>query len=160
MRKLSKLSLAFMLLLPLSAFAGGSKGEPCKEKVQTCLDNMITKLKSTGYIGVELDDEKVKTAMMVTKVMPGSPAEQGGIQVGDELYAIDGVRFSFEHNEAMNKIKVPGKAVTVTIKRGGVSKDLKMTLIPMPADVMAKYIGEHMMHHATEQSATAAATKK
>jgi C-terminal processing protease CtpA/Prc len=154
MNKSFKLPLAIVLLAPWAALAGGDK--PCTEPVQTCLDGMVTKLKTTGYIGVELDDTKVKTVMLVTKVMAGTPAEKAGIKEGDELYAIDGIRFSYEHNEAMNKIKVPGKEVTVTIKRKGASQDLKMTLGSMPADVMAKYIGEHMMHHTKEyQTATA-----
>jgi predicted metalloprotease with PDZ domain len=145
-----------VLLLPFAALAGGDK--PCDMPVQNCLDTMVTKLKNSGYIGVELDDTKVKTAMIVTKVMTGTPAEKAGIKEGDELVAIDGIRFSFEHNEAMNKIKVPGKEVTVTIKRKGAPLDLKMTLVPMPADVMAKYIGEHMMYH-TKEYATATAKK-
>lgn len=157
MRNTFKLALTISLLLPYTALAGS--GEPCTQTVQTCLDTMVSKLKSTGYVGVELDDTKVKTAMMVTKVMAGSPAEKAGIKEGDELYAIEGIRFSYEHNEAMNKIKVPGKEVTVTIKRKGANLDLKMTLVPMPADVLAKYIGEHMMHHAKEAASTATAKK-
>jgi C-terminal processing protease CtpA/Prc len=164
MNKLYRLPLALALLVPVAAVAGHKgdhKEEACTMQVQTCLDMMVTKLKTTGYIGVELDDEKAKTgAMVVTKVMPGTPAEKSGIQPGDELYAIDGVRFAKETHEAMSKIKVPGKEVTCTVKRKGVSHDLKMTLVPMPADVMAKYIGEHMMQHAKKEDATATATIK
>jgi C-terminal processing protease CtpA/Prc len=148
-----------LALLPATAFAGHG-GEPCKQPVQACLDVMVSKLKTTGFIGVELDDNKaMKGSMIVTKVVPGTPAEKAGIQEGDELVAIDGVLFSKDQDEKMSKVKVPGREVTCTVKRKGTSHELKMTLVPMPADMMAKYIGEHMMTHAKKDE-TAAAAKK
>lgn len=141
------LTTATLLLLPAAAFAGDS--HKCDEPVQTCLDTMVKELKTTGFIGVELDDEKGPQHLVVTKVVPKTAAEEAGIEAGDVLVALDGLAFGKANREAMSKIKVPGQKVTCTIRRDGKKMDLPLTLRPMPADVMAKYIGDHMMKHAT-----------
>jgi hypothetical protein len=50
--------------------------------------------------------------------------------------------------KVVNRVKVPGNEVTCSIKRGGHDKSLKLTPVPMPADLIAKYVSEHMMEHA------------
>ena len=143
------------LVLPLSlvaasAVAGDSK--ECSVPVQDCLNTMVTKLKATGFIGVELDVDEATQVLKVSKVVPGSPAEGAGIRVGDELYALNGIRFAKENEAAIEKVKLPGKEVTCTIKRDGADRSFKVTLVPMPADLMAKYIGEHMLLHAQKDA--------
>jgi len=39
-------------------------------------------------------------------------------------------------------------SITWTVKRAGYNKDLQVTLGRMPADMLARHIGEHMMMHA------------
>ena len=152
------------LILAFSVFAGEHK--KCDKPVQDCLNSMVTKLKSTGFIGVEIEgccDKKAKAmkgkkcrkckggeGYVVTKLIKGTPAESSGIKVGDVMYGINGIKFNKENDEKLSKVKVPGKKVTVNIRRDGVEKDIKVTLAPMPADIMAKWIGEHMMAHAKQ----------
>jgi len=150
--------LTLVLLLAVPALAGGD--HKCDKPVQDCLNSMVTKLKSTGFIGVEIEGlcgkcdkgkkcpKCKKDGYRVTKVIKGTPAETAGIQVGDILYGINGIKFNKENDEKLSKVKVPGNKVTCNIKRNGVDKGFKMTLVPMPADIMAKYIGEHMLAHA------------
>jgi C-terminal processing protease CtpA/Prc len=136
-------ALALMFATP--ALAGDHE---CSTPVEECLNGMVTKLKSTGFIGVELDQDEATGTLTVSKVIADSPAEKAGIQPGDVLYAINGLRFREENHDAISQVKLPGKEVTCTIKRNGRDKKFKLTLVPMPADLMAKYIGEHMMYHA------------
>ena len=149
MRNLAALSLSVTLMIPAFAFAG--KGHQCSQAVDDCLNHMVKKLKSTGFIGVELDD-KSPSALVVTKVVAGSPAEAAGIQNGDELFSLNGIRFGKDNYQKMGKVKKPGNEVQVIIKRNGQPKKMRITLAAMPADLMAKYIGEHMMTHAKTQS--------
>lgn len=134
-----------LLAAPANA---GEHGKSCDKPVQSCLDGMITKLKTSGFIGLELDKDEATKRLTVTSVIAGSPAEQAGIRIGDELHALNGIRFASGDYDAISKVKVPGAEVTCTIKRDGESRNLRLTLVPMPADLMAKYIGEHMMAHA------------
>ena len=155
--------LSLALLMPLPVFAGGHcKGKDCKKcekPVQDCLNSMVTELKSTGFIGVEIDTDKETGTYKVKKVIEGTPAEKAGIQHGDVLFAIDGIQFTKKNHEAISKVKKPGKQVTCTIKRNGAKREIKMTLVPMPADLMAKYIGEHMMEHAAKEGVAAKVDK-
>ena len=148
MRRLNVLTLSAALLLPATAFAGPS-GYRCEQTLEECLNVMVTKLRSTGFIGVELDESKDSGAFVVAQVVKGSPAEKAGILVGDELSSLNGIPFdkNEKNYKKMGKVKKPGKEVHVTIKRDGAAKKIRLTLAAMPADLMAKYIGEHMMAH-------------
>jgi hypothetical protein len=48
----------------------------------------------------------------------------------------------------------PGKSVDYTIKRDGYDRQVTVTLAPMPADVLARYVGQHMLDHAAAGIAT------
>lgn len=137
---------ALLVLAPAAVLAGDE--HKCTAPVQDCLNEMVSKLKQTGFIGVDLDDSKGPDHLVVTEVFPGTAAEQAGIKKGDILVGLDGITFTKENGAKMAKIKVPGKKVTCTIKREGKKIELPVTLTPMPADLMAKYIGDHMMSHA------------
>ncbi len=154
--KIISLNVAIFLAWPSQA----TKGDFCEEPVQTCLTTMVARLKNAGFIGVEIDDDKVPGQLLVTKVVEGSPAEKAGIQIGDELYSINGVRFNKKNHKTISQFKVPGKEVTCTVKRNGLNKSFKVTLVPMPADLVAKYIGEHMMEHKRRDEAEQKTAKK
>ena len=156
MKKALFVVVSLSLMLSLSAFAGEHK--KCTKPVQDCLNSMVVKLKSSGFIGVELDKGK-GGVLKITKVVEGSPAEKAGIKQGDELFAINGIRFNDENHKKISKVKLPGKRVSCTIKRDGASREVKLTLSPMPADLMSKYIGEHMLSHAKQGESVAKADK-
>lgn len=146
------LTLALAAVLALPVLAGGDHAK-CKASTQDCLNKMVAKLKSSGFVGVELDKNEETGALTVTRVVPGSPAEDAGLKSGDQLYALNGVVIA-EKNYENGKLEkarqewAPGQEVTYTIKRGGYDKEVTLTLAPMPADVMAKWIGDHMLDHA------------
>lgn len=148
-------SIALVLLFAAPALAGETE-KSCATPVQECLNHMVTKLKTTGFIGIEYDDKKSADGITVTNVIAETAAEKAGIQVGDVLKTLNGIRFAEDSYQEMAKVKVPGKEVTVTLTRNGASKTIKLTLAPMPADLMAKYIGEHMMVHASQEKTTTA----
>ena len=134
-----------------SAAVAGDPGKRCTMPVQECLEHMSAALKSSGWVGIEFDPETgPEGGYRVTRVLPDSPAEKAGIQVGDLLTALNGVRLVKANDAALAKARKewnPGHAVTYTVKRLGQDRDISLTLAPMPADVMARWIGEHMMEH-------------
>ncbi len=130
-------------------FAGGP-GKKCTMDTQTCLDQMTRQMKSTGWIGIEYDNSS-GGPLTVTKVVPGSPAEQAGLEAGDVLTAANGLPISASNAEALQQAKAawtPGKTVALTVRRGTAERVVSVKLAPMPADVLARYIGEHMLEHA------------
>ncbi len=94
-----------------------------------------------AYVGVCLDGTN-NSAMIATTasqncpnpVTPGSPAAQAGIHPGDTVTAINGtpVATSDAFIATVDNFK-PGQTVTMTIKRSGQSKQVKVTLGNRPA---------------------------
>ncbi len=79
-----------------------------------------------GYLGIELeelranpdDDQDDSTTVRVTAVWPESPADEAGIQPGDQIRAIDGRRIAriTDAQAAVAELK-PGQSVRLVIDR-------------------------------------------
>jgi serine protease Do len=80
-----------------------------------------------GYLGVNL--APAKDGVLVTAVVPGSPAEKAGLEAGDRIVAIDGRAVATEKDlrDALHGLDA-GKRVTVEVKRDGDRKRLDATL--------------------------------
>ena len=108
-----------------------------------------------GYLGIET--EKIgEGRYAVSSIVAGSPAEKAGFQKGDVLVALNGARFGEENKEAVMKAKSalgPGKAATYTVSRAGAEKQLSATLSEVPREVLAKWVGEHVIDHTGDQVA-------
>jgi S1-C subfamily serine protease len=154
--KLHSLYAAAAVVALVAAPAWAGSGAKCTADTQTCLNHMAAK-KSAGWIGVEFD-KSTEGVMKVKSVVAGSPAEQAGIQPGDVLVALNGVKVS--DHEAMKKAKGAwsvGQKVTYTVERKGTATDLAVTLGAMPDHVHAAMLGAHLMdNHVTTATAAAA----
>ncbi|MBI2304281.1 MAG: PDZ domain-containing protein [Chloroflexi bacterium] len=105
-----------------------------------------------GWLGILITDlnEKVaarlgvtdKTGVIISQVLPQSPAAQSGLQVKDIVTAINGkaVANSKELKDAISKL-APGSSVTVTVKRGDTTKDVAVTLGTAPVQPSRKFGG-------------------
>jgi len=143
------LILAVALAAPALA---GEKKHDCTASTQDCLNKMVTKFKEKGWVGIEYDKADKGDQQTIQKVVPGSPAEQAGLREGDVLLAINGVRFGDEDKEKWAKVKKawgPGQTITYTVARDGKKSEVAVTLGHVPEEVMAQWIGEHMLQHAT-----------
>jgi predicted metalloprotease with PDZ domain len=142
--------LVAVALTTLSTAAlAGDPPKRCTQPVQECLDHMSSLLKTSGWVGIEYDDV-TDGGFKITRVVPDSPAAKAGLQPGDLLLALNGVRLAKDNEAALSKARKewkPGQSVTYSIRRQGQDRDITLTLAPMPADVMARWIGEHMMLH-------------
>ena len=133
----------------------------CPYSTQDCLNHMASRLQASGWIGIEYEPAE-SGVVTVQKVVPGSPAEKGGLVPGDVLFSINGVEIKKGNDEAMKKAKVdyrPGQTIHYIIMRSGTAKPIDIVLGKWPADLLAKYIGEHMLEHA-EADALAQAPSK
>src|SRR5262245_22116282 len=124
--------------------------DKCQYSTQDCLNHMASRLQASGWIGIEYEPEE-SGVITVQRVVPGSPAEKAGLAPGDVLYSINGVEIRKGNDEAMKKAKVdyrPGQTIHYIVKRNGAPKPIDIVLGQWPADLLAKYIGEHMLEHA------------
>lgn len=76
-------------------------------------------------IGVTMNRE-----LVVTEVFEGSPAEAGGLQVGDQLVAVEGESVEgMTTAETSTKVRgETGTNVTISVRREGVAEPLSLTL--------------------------------
>lgn len=125
----------------------------CSYTTQECLNYMAVRLKDSGWIGIEYDPEKGNE---ISRVIPGSPAEKAGLTPGDRLVALNGVEIKPGNQDALAKARkewTPGQTVHYTVKHGDAARKVDITLAAWPADVLARYIGEHMLQHAEDDRA-------
>ena len=151
----------WVAMLMVAAFAvvpvlAGHDYEKCEYSTQECLDMMANKMKTSSYVGVELDRDEATGFYVITAVVDDSPASAAGLMQGDLIFAVNGIKGTDDEGEAMwtthKKVK-PGENATWSVKRNGAPIDIELTLAPMPADVLAKWIGQHMIQHATVEVA-------
>jgi predicted metalloprotease with PDZ domain len=129
-----------------------AKTKGCTYEVQECLNKMVAKLREKGWVGIEMNEDEETGGWLVTKVEPDSPALEAGLQKGDVLLAVNGVAFASKDKEALHAVKSSmkiGETITYTVKRDGRKRSVDVTLGQLPEDVMAKWIGRHMLEHAT-----------
>ena len=147
-----KLLLVMLVVLGVAPAAqAGEKYGRCTGETQECLDAMAKSLRNRGWVGLELDDSGGLENMVVTRVVPGSPAEAAGFHEGDRLVALNGVEFrkdNISKLKAMRGDHTPGKQVTYRVQRRGGARELWVTLAAMPDSVIASMIGQHMLEHA------------
>ena len=146
------LIVALAALVAAPAVAGGK----CKYDTQTCLDKMVEHYNSKGYAGIELDTDPETGALTVKVVVADTPAEAAGFEIGDQLVAINGLVLAETDEEKLHKAwqeMTPGTKATYTIVRNGKKIDVEVTLAKLPDELIAKYIGMHMLDHATSATA-------
>jgi len=85
----------------------------------------------TAFLGVQGTDVNTegRAGATITDVVPGSPAETAGIEVGDVVISVDGVPIlGFDDLVAQVRSHQPGQTVEVTIIRDGNETTVPITL--------------------------------
>ena len=153
-RMLGFLALACVALLATgAALAGGAechgkdatqaKGE-CNMSAEECAAHMQKEMATRGWLGIE-KDKGADGTVTISKIYPGSPAEQAGFQVGDKLVSMNGVQLASANEKAwkgMKNAKI-GDTATYVVARGSENLTLKATLVKIPDDVLAASIEKH-----------------
>ncbi len=86
-----------------------------------------------AYVGVSLNGNSSGGAQ-IGSVQPNSPATRAGLQAGDLITAVNGKKVSStDQFIATVDQYAPGQKVTVTVNRGGQSKNISLTLGTRPA---------------------------
>ena len=97
--------------------------------------NLIISGKSVkhAFVGVFLNGSSTGGAQ-ITSVQSGSPAATAGLQQGDLVTAINGkaITSTQQFIETVDTYS-PGQTITLTVKRGGSTSGVKLTLGTRPA---------------------------
>ena len=113
---------------------------PANSDVRIARQIISTGKAQNAYVGVSLNAQVQGGAAISTSsqssqpIAPGGPAAKAGLQPGDLITAVNGKRIT-SVNDFVSTIATysPGDTVTLTVKRGGQTKDVKLTLGAQPA---------------------------
>lgn len=161
MKKSLLLVAALALGIAAPALAGGDhakksgdhakkseSSKACEMSAEECLAYFAKKADNYGWVGIELDEAKDETHMVVTKVVEESPAYAAGFKVNDVLWAMNGVELVDTNKDQLKEVRgewAPGQTVTYTLRRGDKDVETKLTLGKMPREVLAQIVGAHML---------------
>lgn len=121
------------------------RGDEVKD-IEVTLDKNILKSDkpprpNAGWLGVKYKDAPGNKGAMITSVVPDSPADTAGIQVGDTVTKFDDKEIkttkkkrASEQLTELIKSKDAGDNVTITIKRGEQEIELQVTLAKYPSE--------------------------
>ena len=80
--------------------------------------------------------------VLVTRVVPGSPAEKAGIVAGDRITALDGIELTREQTiDILIQQYKPGDTLTATIIRSGKQLELSITVEANPSLTNKVWLG-------------------
>jgi len=103
------------------------------DSVKKVADGLISNGKvSHAYLGVSI--QTATNGVSIGSVRSGTPAQQAGLKAGDVVTAIDGTAVkSSSALESLIAAKQPGDHVTLTIRRGGSTRTIGVTLGTRPS---------------------------
>ncbi len=150
-RKLFSIFASLALLaLPLRAGDGSEKksAKVCPHTMETCVYAMIEKFNKTGIIGLDGEWDDGMKGYRIQRFLEGSVAEAAGVKAGDFLVKINQIPLADEMaTKADMENRRPGREVAISVLREGRELTFTVTLIPIPADVMAAELGRHLMEY-------------
>jgi C-terminal processing protease CtpA/Prc len=154
--QLHKPTAVALVALAMSSIAPAQE-KRCDAEPLACLKYIVENLEKKCWLGVELNAPAGESPEIL-KVIEGSPAEATGVQPGDFLVALNGVRYATAPEEAKAEAKkalMPDNRVTVTLRRGGREFDVEIVAGRLPQAILAQWIGEHMLYSHRHQIAEA-----
>lgn len=118
-----------------------------KQRLRKVLKNLVVGealASGPGYVGIQMAptqlvlprEDRVTGGVSVQAVVPGTPAEHGGIKPGDIIVSLDGRKWSAE--EAVDQFregvasKRPGAKVKLGVLREGEVRVVEVVLAPKP----------------------------
>jgi putative serine protease PepD len=120
---------------------------PSNSDVRIAKEIIATGQAHNAWVGVSLDPSvtggagiaKSTTTGGAAPIQPGSPAAKAGLQAGDVITAVNGTAVA-SVNQFVATIAnyAPGNTVTLTVKRGGQTTSVKLTLGSQPASATSQ----------------------
>jgi putative serine protease PepD len=102
---------------------------------------VLTQLKSgqtikRAYLGVETGDAVTGTGAIVSSVVPGGPADDAGLQAGDRVLSVGGMKVTGSDDVASAVLKAkPGDEIKVGVQRSGDAQTLTVKLGTRPSQI-------------------------
>ena len=142
---MKRMALVFVCMAALGVAGPALAAQPkCPLDPETCLA-AFERMRHRPFVGVLLDQDS-SGVVTVTNVVPGGPAEQAGMKVGDVLIQLNGVPISDAPKLIVGKAGwKTGVRVRYRVRHGDAERDVALTLGQITDEQLARLIGEHMV---------------
>jgi thiol-disulfide isomerase/thioredoxin len=108
-----------LLLQPATRVAGAAEGQRDPS--------------TPGWLGISMEMTRSGEGVRILHVVRGSPAEKAGLQVGDEVRAVDSLRVAAAADVTrVVAAHAPGDVIGATIARDARTFDVRISLAPRP----------------------------
>lgn len=144
--RLSRLAIAGLIAAATSVYADDPK---CNIAVRECDQQIRTMLGGRRYHGAQIE-EKTKIGLVVKSITENSPAERGGLRVGDRLIAINGKPLTHASSRDFKQLVADARntgRVGLIIWRPGGYRRVDIRLEPYSKEQMDKIIAGHLATH-------------
>ena len=95
-----------------------------------------------GWIGLATTRDEDGRAR-VSNIIPGSPAEDAGVDKNDVIVAVDGRIMDQGEFLRMLDARKPGETLKLAVMRRGTLKEISVTAVPFPYAVFNLQLAEH-----------------
>ena len=148
---------AFLVIVLLAAAPAmaGEKGK-CEGNGEDCVKKMKQKYGEKAWLGISYETDDMGR-WVVSSVEPNSPAKKAGVKAGDVLVAVEGHDVAEADKSTWQALEAkmkPGNRIAYTVERNGSKKQIDVTLAEMPDEVLAQWVGKHMLAHAAVEVAS------
>ncbi len=150
------LMTAAAVLVTSPLLAAEKEYKSCSKNVDDCVKQMRDDYSKRGWVGINMEMDDEAGGVVLSRVFQDSPAEQAGLQKGDRLTSLNGIPYD-EANEGNLKKEYmsfsPGSTAIFGVERNGEKLEIAVQLAPIPEEILAQWIGEHVLHaHGEEYS--------
>jgi len=138
------IACALMLTAAIPVLA--AEGDPCPGEAGKCVEAMMENLSKRGWVGINMDKDDGK--VVLSAVVPDSPAEAAGLQAGDVLISVNGLAYAEANGKQIKETYQsfkPGDETTIVASRDGTEREYTVTLGKLPQHIMAQWVGYHMI---------------
>ena len=120
---------ASTLLLLTAVSVQAEDYERCSAEAGECVEMMMENLSQRGWVGINFDAKGEN--VVLSAVVPDSPAEAAGLEAGDILISVNGVAYSDGNEAKIKEIHAglrPGEEITIVASRNGTESEHLVTL--------------------------------
>jgi len=129
----------------LIAFGLSAEEPKCTQTAKECDQQIRQMLSGCRFLGMTVEERN--PGLVISKIVPNSPAARGGLRVGDRLIAVNGKALTNSSPREFKQILADARAnchLWIIISRSGAYTKVEARLEPYSKEQIDKIIQAHL----------------
>lgn len=135
----------FLALATLVAFGISAEEPRCTQTARECDHQIRQMLSGCRFLGMTVEERN--PGLVITKIVPRSPAARGGLRVGDRLIAVNGKSLTNSSPRDFKQIVADARSTCrlwMIVSRSGAYTKVEARLEPYSKEQIEKIIAAHL----------------